>query len=129
MAAPGPASGPTPSADLRTTVLSSAQQSSLDSTKVRGATAHACTCASTCSRRDTDAFPLTQTDLRLQDSKYLEAHPEVQGMVNAFVQHTLSEKPEDTLAAAVQFFTNPAGVKTAVQAGQPLSAASEGKDA
>lgn len=71
----------------------------------------------------------SQTDLRMKDSEYLVAHPEVQGMINAFVQHTLAEKPQDTLQAAVEFFGSPGAVKAAVgQAARPSTAqGSEGK--
>lgn len=50
----------------------------------------------------------------MKDSEYLEKHPEAQKMVEAFVSHLLATKPDDTIAAAVQFFQDTDRVKASV---------------
>ena len=50
----------------------------------------------------------TQAGLRLENEKYIRAHPELGKMIRSFIQHTLRERPDDVTAHARAFFSRSA---------------------
>lgn len=57
-----------------------------------------------------------QTKLRIDDNAYLQQHPEVQQMIAALTNKLLAEKPDEPLQVALQFLSDPEGVRAAIAA-------------
>jgi hypothetical protein len=46
--------------------------------------------------------------MRLENEKYLRAHPELKMMMNRFLRDVLEKEPRDVTSFAAAFFTDPA---------------------
>ena len=49
-----------------------------------------------------------QIQMRLENEKYLRAHPELKMMMNRFLRDVLEKEPRDVTSFAAAFFTDPA---------------------
>lgn len=48
--------------------------------------------------------PAAQVALRIENERYLRAHPELQTMLSSFMASVLRDRPDDVVKHAVAFF-------------------------
>mmetsp|Transcript_25860 Transcript_25860/g.51604 ORF Transcript_25860/g.51604 Transcript_25860/m.51604 type:complete len:82 (-) Transcript_25860:12-257(-) len=54
-----------------------------------------------------DALNRTKMAMRINNEKYIREHTELKHLISIFMAKLLKDKPEDTVAYAVQYFTQP----------------------